>query len=63
MVIILSFWPIPQECFQCTNDKYLKLELFDGQYFNQQATKNNRVDQFQRTSSRSNVYDVQSIFF
>jgi lipopolysaccharide export system permease protein len=36
--------------FSMYNDKYLKLELFDGQYFNQQATKNNRVDQFQRTS-------------
>jgi lipopolysaccharide export system permease protein len=36
--------------FSMYNDKYLKLELFDGQYFNQQATKTNRVDQFQRTS-------------
>ena len=36
--------------FSMYNDKYLKLELFDGQYFNQQATKNNQVDQFQRTS-------------
>ena len=36
--------------FSMYNDKFLKLELFDGQYFNQQATKNNSVDQFQRTS-------------
>ncbi len=36
--------------FSMYNDKFLKLELFDGQYFNQQATKNNQVDQFQRTS-------------
>ncbi len=36
--------------FSMYNDKFLKLELFDGQYFNQQATKNNPVDQFQRTS-------------
>ena len=36
--------------FSMYNDKFLKLELFDGQYFNQQVTKNNPVDQFQRTS-------------
>ena len=36
--------------FSMYNDKFLKLELFDGQYFSQQATKNNPVDQFQRTS-------------
>ena len=36
--------------FSMYNDKFLKLELFDGHYFNQQATKNNPVDQFQRTS-------------
>ena len=44
--------------FSMYNDKFLKLELFDGQYFNQQATKNNPVDQFQRTS-----FDQMSMMF
>jgi len=32
------------------DDKYLKLELFDGNYFSEQATSGNKVDEFYRTN-------------
>lgn len=32
------------------DDKYLKLELFDGNYFSEQATSKNKVDEFYRTN-------------